>query len=757
MKELNKNKVELLAPAGDYMSFIAAVNAGADAIYMGVDKFNARIMTENFTLEEYIKCIDYAHKRDVKIYLTINTLVLSSEIKELLDIVEKLYKAGLDAVIVQDLGLASLLRLAFPNLALHASTQMSVLNLSQVKFLEKLGFKRVVLGRELSIEEIHEIAKNTDMEIEVFVHGALCVSVSGACMASKLIGNRSANRGNCAQPCRMQYTLYNGNKKIIENKYILSKKDIFGINLLKKLKLAGVTSFKIEGRNKSPEYVSGITRRYRKCIDNDFEVNKKDEKDILQLFNRSGKSAGYLEGIKYKSSISFETPKNTGICLGHVLDNKKSYIKVKLMENIDLHDGIEILSKNKKVSTIVTCIRDENFEIVNTEQEKGKVVYIGDVKEKVEKGSIIYKTSSNKLNERERLFITNNKRLNYDVCVYINLNKKIKAVSGKINYELEYMPEKSIKNSLKEERIKEVFSKTENTAVRFNNIQVYIDDEVFVPVSILNDLRRNLVEKIEESKCIRNKVDESKIKDALSMKIKKHVLNNKNSLYVYNFHKDVDYKKVYYTKFNKKLDRLYIAAKDFKNYTEDILKYKNEVDIYFVIPCVLLKNTQEYIEKNLESLVTNGVKGIVLGNLGLYDKCVKLKEKYKIVLVGDYYLNITNEYTLCVLDKLDYVAPLFEDNVDLDKLNKYTNIEMVEGVVTAMTTRYCMLASFVEDKEDKKGCKSVCLNGNYKIVDKFKKEYNLITDNTDCITQIVRNKPKMDIEQNISIRYNILG
>ena len=754
MKNINnENKIELLAPAGSYEAFIAAINAGANAVYMGVDKFNARMMTKNFTLEEYINCIDYAHKRDVKVYLTLNTLLKTKEIKEALDLVCMLYQAGLDAVIVQDLGLAMCLKKALPNLPLHASTQMSVLSLSHAKYLESLGFTRVVLGRELSVQEIKEIIDNTNLEIEIFVHGALCVSVSGQCMASRLIGNRSANRGSCAQPCRMQYSLYNKDKLLVKNKYLLSKKDIYGLEHLKQLKTIGVTSFKIEGRNKSVEYVAGVTRRYRNVIDNGYNINIKYEKELLQLFNRGGKSYGYLDGVKYKSGVSILSPKNAGLVLGTILDVRKNFIKVKLEENIDMHDGIEILSNGSVVSTIVTCIRDEKFNIVNSNIKKGSIVYIGDINKKVEKGSLVYKTSDSKLNLKER--VLENKRLDYDVYVSIKENKNIEVKTHDIKVLVDYIPEKSIKSSLTKEKIIDVFSKTEDTSVRFNNVEVDLDSNLFVPVSVLNRLRRNIVEKIEISKCKKNVVDSNLKEKALELKCNENKLEDKNSMYVYNFNKDTDYLKVYFSKYNKKLDRIYISAKDFKIHKEDILKLKDKVDVYFVVPNVILKNMQKYITKNLEELIKLGVKGIVLGNLGVYEYAIKLKEKYNITLVGDYYLNITNVYTVNVLNSLDYITPLFEEDIDVENMKKYANVECVEGVVTAMTTRYCMLASFVEDREVN-GCKAICTKGEYKICDTFNKEYNLVTDNTDCITQIVRNKPKELVTNDINIRLNIL-
>lgn len=284
-----KKEIELLSPAGNIDSFKAAINAGADAIYMGVNRFNARQMAKNFTIDEYIKCINYAHILGVKVYLTINTLMHDDEIKDAIDLVIKLYSKGLDAIIVQDIGFLKAIHMIVPQLPIHASTQMSIYNLEQVKFLEKLGVRRVVLARELSLKEIEYICNNTSLEIEVFIHGALCVSYSGQCMLSSSIGDRSANRGACAQPCRMRYSLYDSsNNKIISDKYLLSKKDIYGLEYITKLKTIGVKSLKIEGRNKTPEYVAQVTKTYRKYIDKEkYEnIDANDKYNLKQIFNR---------------------------------------------------------------------------------------------------------------------------------------------------------------------------------------------------------------------------------------------------------------------------------------------------------------------------------------------------------------------------------------------------------------------------------------------------------------------------------------
>lgn len=258
------NKFELLAPAGTYDAFIAATENGADAVYLGGKLFNARANASNFDNDELKKIVEYAHLRNVKIYVTMNTLLTNNELNEALDFAYDLYNMGIDAVIVQDLGLAKVLHERIPLLHLHASTQMTIYNLAGVKRLEALGFTRVVLARELSLDEIKYICDNTNLEIEVFVHGALCISYSGQCLMSSMIGDRSGNRGKCAQPCRLPYTLLK-NGTPLKSGYLLSPKDLCTIDYFSKL--PNITSLKIEGRMKSPEYVATVVSAYRKAID----------------------------------------------------------------------------------------------------------------------------------------------------------------------------------------------------------------------------------------------------------------------------------------------------------------------------------------------------------------------------------------------------------------------------------------------------------------------------------------------------------
>lgn len=764
---MNNNKIELLSPAGSIESFKAACQNGADAVYMGVNKYNARAMAVNFGINEYIECIEYAHIRGIKVYLTLNTLMYDDEIKEALDIVLKLYSKGLDAVIIQDIGLGMLIHKLIPKLPLHASTQMSVYSLDQVKYLEGIGFKRVVLARELSVDEIEYICKNTNLEIEVFIHGALCVSVSGQCLLSSTIGNRSANRGRCAQPCRMKYSLYNSKgKELISNSYILSKKDIFGLEYVNKLKEIGVTSLKIEGRNKNPEYVAGVTKNYRNAINNNINSNTKQE--LMQLFNRGGISIGYLDGVKYKNSISLLSPKNTGIFLGKVIDKKGVYVKLKLEEDIDMHDGFEIYSEDKVISNIVTCIKNDKYVNVNSNMKKGEYVWIGDVKKSVKIGSNIYKTSSDKLNKKYRLTYSNNvENIKNKVEVEINILKDKKIFAKVflnnicINIDTNYIPQLANNKELDKEAVISAFSKTQDIPFIFDFKKINIDNKLFVPVSILNELRRKIVYEILKSYKINiNVSNEEKLVDKLlneevvqNIKIKDS--NKVNAKFLYKYDNKVNYAKV---------DRLYIDICDYIKYREDILeKYKN-VQIYIVIPNVVLSNKRKIILDNIDEIFKDNISGVLLGSFEFFKLVLEKKKQYNFSLVADYTLNISNIYsaTFLVKEGFDVITPSYDMSItDIENMSRYVNVEIVEDYITVMTSRYCILGSMLEDRKENKNCSMPCLKDRFYLKDDYGYKYYIINDSIDCIVRLVKqirniNLDSYNIRNITSIRKSIM-
>ena len=315
----------------------AAVQNGADCVYFGSNLFSARAFANNFDLEEIKKAIEYAKLRGVKVHLAFNTLIKNNEIDEALELAKKAYEFGIDAIIVQDLGLATQLIKLFPDLPIHASTQMTAHSLNGVLELQKLGFKRVVLARELTCNEIQNICQNTNVEIECFVHGALCISYSGQCLFSSMIGGRSGNRGKCAGPCRLPYTLLMKNNKKIESGYLLSPCDLCALDYIPFFIDSGVTCLKIEGRMKSPEYVATVTKIYRKYIDlamshEPYKIDETDRKTLLQAFNRGMSSCGHLSNEPNKQFVFKEKPNNMGLFLGIVekYNKNKGYINLKL-------------------------------------------------------------------------------------------------------------------------------------------------------------------------------------------------------------------------------------------------------------------------------------------------------------------------------------------------------------------------------------------------------------------------------------------
>lgn len=349
--------VELLAPGGSYESVIAAYNAGADAVYTGGMMFGARAGADNLTTEQLIDAINYAHIHGRKLFLTVNTLLKDREIEEqLFDYIAPLYENGLDAVIVQDIGVIIFLQKHFPDLSIHASTQMTILGKETVDELKKLGVSRIVTPRELSILEIKDISDNCDMEIESFVHGALCYCYSGQCFLSSYIGGRSGNRGRCAQPCRMEYDVITGDSIINKgnNKYVLSPKDICTLNILPQIIESGVYSLKIEGRMKKTEYITGVVSIYRKYIDmylnnpDSYQVQVSDIEKLSDLFNRNGFNESYYNRHNGKEMISLKKPEFRK-------ENKEltDYLKATYVGRI----------LKRKIEVNVICKKNSPFEI----------------------------------------------------------------------------------------------------------------------------------------------------------------------------------------------------------------------------------------------------------------------------------------------------------------------------------------------------------------------------------------------------------
>lgn len=483
--------MKIVAPAGNMDRFYAAVKAGAQEIYMGLKGFGARRNAENFTLEEYKEALDYAHKRGVKIFLTLNTIMFEKEMEFLYPNLKVLYEHGLDAVIVQDLGYFKYMKENFPNLEFHGSTQMTVGNHYEAEYLRKLGFTRVVLPREMSFEEIKSIRENTSIELEIFVSGALCICYSGNCYMSSFIGSRSGNRGMCAQPCRKKYENSEGEKG-----YLLSPKDqLLGFEEIKRLKEIGIESIKIEGRMKDPNYVFETVSYYKELIN-----GVKAQEKSSELFNR-GYSKGYFYGNDnyiMNRDYSFNLGKNLGVLNGKEL---------KLKSKVILGDGIIYLSKDfeKLGGGYINKIELKSGDMSKKSAESGNVIVMRDVP----RGSkYVFKSYSKEVNddaqsrmkkEEQRLVINGKFRGELgevpmlELSALNNSGMEIKAVVYG-----EKALEKASKKAVTAEEIREKVSEMGESTFSLGEFDCELAEGIFMPMSLLKSLKRDCIAVLEE-------------------------------------------------------------------------------------------------------------------------------------------------------------------------------------------------------------------------------------------------------------------
>ena len=476
--------MELLVPAGDINSFYAALNNGADAIYLSGKMFGARSYAKNFTEDELKTVLKLGKIYGVKIYVTMNTLVKENEIEDFLREVEFLYNLGVDAILMQDFGMISLCLEKYPNLVIHASTQLNSSSYETIKLLYEMGVKRVVLPREMSIDEIRKI--DIPIELEVFIHGALCVSYSGNCLFSSMLGNRSGNRGECVGSCRMPYKLYK-DKTLIDSGYLLSMKELNASLDIKKLP-SNVTSLKIEGRMKSPSYVGFITKYYRKILDGE-ELSTKSIEDLKSMFYR-GFTKGHL--FNDKDLINKKSPNHLGSHLGRVIEVSDERIKIELDKPLLQGDGIRFKESNKGM--IVNYLYDIKDNLIN----KGNVNQIVEVDNKVKLTSLdeVRKTTDKSL-EITDFTITRKVPINIDVKAKIG--EEFILTFSNTKHKVTYrgsIVEESINNPLSKERLINQLEKLGNTPFITKHISIDMDEDIFIRIGDLNIARRTLSERL---------------------------------------------------------------------------------------------------------------------------------------------------------------------------------------------------------------------------------------------------------------------
>ncbi len=766
---MNKN-VELLAPAGTYEAFLAAVENGANAVYLGGKLFNARANASNFDIDELKKIVEYAHLRGVKINLTMNTLLDDSEIKEALDFAYSIYEIGVDAVIIQDLGLAKVLHEYIPDLSLHASTQLSTHTLEGVNELSKLGFSRVVLARELSLQEIKYICDNTDTEIEIFAHGALCVSYSGQCLMSSMIGDRSGNRGKCAQPCRLPYKLIKNDKEVASG-YLLSPKDLSTIEILNEI--PNVACLKIEGRMKSPEYVATVISTYRKYIDmlpnTSNEILVEDKNNLTQIFNRGGFSKAYLYNKTGKDMMCYEKPKNWGLYVGKVTNyDGKRYITIDNISDIHIGDGIEVWNgTNESPSTIVS-------EIIGNK--------IGRIHGNINIGDKVYKTSDKALNQKARESFSRGfvRRSPVSLDIYICKNAPIKIQINDFEYLTNVIPEPAQKQPLSEEKIYSQFIKTGNTPFEVTSINIKLDNELFLPVSIVNDIRRQAFEAYEnmilasipkkiERKPLellpstliqndeqRSNINNTSIQDNEQKSNIKNITNPYKKVSVFFNILREDYLKL------ENVDSFYFNFKDALTKLDLIEKFKGKK--YILFPAITKANYDKLIKKNIAKILPK-VNGFVLSNIGQLEYIKDFACSSNIEIIANYNFNTFNSYALKLLQELRFSKIILSPELTKYQINELVDLNISKeiiayGNICVMTSEYCPIGSLVGGLSKNTKCLMPCTkNDKYYLKDRMNMDFRILPDNIDCQCKIFNTKIN-SIETNDlnvdSIRIDIL-
>lgn len=640
-------KKELLVPAGNKECLIAAVFNGADAVYLALKKFGARKYANNFSNEDVIDAIKFCHLYGVKVYVTMNTLVKNAEVNAFLDQVRFLYKNGVDAILMQDFGMICLVREMFPNLEIHASTQANNSSYETVKLFYDLGIKRVVFSRELSLEEIESI--DIPIEKEVFIHGALCVSYSGCCLMSSMLGGRSGNRGECAGSCRLKYDLLDGNKTIINDKYLLSTKELNTARYIDRLLNSSIYSLKIEGRMKGPLYVGFITNFYRRLIDGK-DINLEDEFDKLKtIFNREF-TKGRIFNENDKDLMNINSPNHLGLQIGKSSISKNK-IKIVLNKGRFLRQGDAIRFVNSKQGMVVNYLYDKDGLLCN---EAENICYV-DNKLNIREDDIVSKTQDISLEKEYSLLKPRKIEVEFDVEAKINNNLVITISDGVHKLTENGNVVEQAKNSPTDKNtIINHLNKLGDTPFSCNKFNIEIDNDVFIQIKQINVIRRSLVNKLVEArKEVNIKFIEKKPVFILN-NFKDFTNNSRISCLVNN-------EEQLKACLDLKVDNIYVN--NLKLYD----KYRDNKNIIFVVPRCELKISNLLEDKNLVS------EYFKFDNTNSY---------------GNYSLNVFNIYTAYYLNKFSLLnIPIsvelnreeIEEFIKLfkNKFNGYLNFEVL--------------------------------------------------------------------------------
>ena len=736
-------RTELLAPAGSFDALKAAVNAGADAVYLAGENFGARAYAENFSRDTLIDAVKFAHLRGVKVHVTTNTILADDELENFAEYIKFLRKADVDALLVQDLGAVEFIRKVAPDIPLHASTQMTIHNLEGAKILAELGFSRVVLSRELSLAEIENIAKNSPIETEIFIHGALCVCYSGQCLMSSMIGGRSGNRGRCAQPCRLPYKLVDANGKNLLNEnvgeYLLSPKDLNTLELLPQIVSTGVTSLKIEGRMKRPEYVATVVKVYRDALDkvNDVDAKRK----LAQIFNRDFTTA-YLEKNQGKNLISDKRPNNRGVLIGRVTKIDGNKLTLKLAEKISQGDQVEIWVKvgGRVTFTVDKFKVDGDFCTLEVDNLRGVKVH-----------DRAFKIFDAELTAEAKKYFngTYQRKIFADAQVTAKLNQPLTLTMIDIDGNTatattNFIAEVAKNRPLTFDTLNKQIGRLGNSVFALRNLDVDIDENLMIPISEINEVRRKVTDELERQRMNSDKLSVIRGQGAV-VDYRRKFDGTKLIVQADN----IDKIKI---ALSNGADGILYGGENFCNriVTADELSRAVELvhgnckEIYLATPRIVRNFEIDALKK---SLTAADFDAVYVHNLATLNLAKKLQAA---PIRTDFSLIVFNATTIDFLKNLGVEGVTLSPELTLTQVKSLAEksclpVEcIVHGRLELMISSYCAIGSFIGGVGEKV-CPHACRKNKYYLSDRKNILFPIVTDQF-CRMHVLNSKTLSMIE-----------
>lgn len=751
-------KIELLAPVGTVEALRAAVQNGADAVYLGGRQFSARQYAANFTLPELKEAIRYAHLHGVSVYIAVNTLIDNAEFTGLIEYLYEIYRLDVDAVIVQDLGAASVIHRLLPELELHASTQMTIHNAAGARLMGKMGFSRVILAREVSLENIRLMKMTGKPDLEVFIHGALCVSYSGQCLMSSMIGGRSGNRGRCAQPCRLPYVLVNSAGQELAAGHLLSTSDLNMLSHLPLLAQAGVASLKIEGRMKRPEYVATVVRNYRQALDamtalppgDEYQADPGAMKELFQIFNRDF-TTGYFLEEPGPHLMSYQRPNNRGLYLGRVVDfsPRGNRVTINLEEPLCVGDGYEIwVTKGGRIAGQITELWQDGCIVEET--AGGKVTFT--VREgRPQRGDRVFKILDKKLVERARKTFSSLggiRRFPLKFSLYLKHKAPLRLTAedekgNRAEVYGEHPLEKAENRPLTKETAAGQLGRLGNTVFYLAELVMDGADDLMVPISELNNLRRKAVEILEEKRLSTYKnpfIREDTFRErvaALKKELPPETGKMKGAAQISVTVGDMDSvqaaleagAKVVYFGGERLRHKRGILPRDFSAVVKAC--HKKGAEAVLMLPRLFQEEKAAEVREYCLAGKEAGVNGFLVGNPGSIELARELDLKG---LRGDYTLNVFNDYTVMLLADYELIQLALSPELTLGQIRNIKCPErvrlecLVHGRMPLMITEHCAVGNLLGKGHRKRGCPLPCTRESYGLKDRMKMVFPLDSD-----------------------------